>query len=816
MGRKGQQQNPSGTLTDAPIATEQIVQGVSGEHRNKSEAPSTGPGAFGLSIARVVRVDHVKHQVAIQVITGENDIWDWVPIPATCAAAGSRRFMGSIPECGDICVVGWLASEPKAPMILAWLPIAATAGIEWLPTQEFLPAEVDMNPQTLAHYEGIYGRYRHKTIPMRPGNVVLSSSQGSDLVLDEGVLITNRRANEIHLRDADQAIVFRSLQQFHAMGGARVYAGMVQRDATFLPLRMFSDGINWAAGIQQDANGDPLQPSELGSDGLAIASLTPHRAFVRSDTTRPGAASGIIFQDNIDPYSFLSRGLFIGSDGIALDPNAVRSDAEYGGKPMFRVSLDTTPEASTGPSNSLVAETNAEGDTLTEYRIELDHTWDGRLPVTEQTDGFDADRLPSDAVQVNAMSFGGPFLTWVMGSVVGNDPYTNQGRRLYGLPLAPIIFDADGTVDPHLDSGIGLPLGEHAATQLDPPIDDPATLPTTFISTNKNGQVRGFVGGAQNEDSIQLALNGGMKIQSNGPLVFDVPYIDFKFRNGDPTNNYALNLTSDSGAILISGSAPTTKGSFSARTTQSDLQENMLPSVAIDAPSGNVAISAARFTTISGANGIQLVNTDTVQIVPKKNLECYADNTSFLGNTMKKTVQGKEENLYSGPKTFLPTNLPIRETKFIGTPLTGHFGGDTDTYSMLLGNRDEVIRLGSHTTRVNVGNITWGAGVGTVTIEAGILALKSQITMTAATISATSNFGNISMSALRVSGSATISASLKSRGITTVGGSLVSLNTTGGNVGGIVSSIDRDPLTNQPLQFFGMGSGTQRLGVLTS
>ena len=487
-------------MNDPGVPTIALQQGVSAEHNRKKGSPSTGAAAFGLSLARVVRVDYVKHQVAIQIMSGEDDQWNWVPIPVTATAAGSRRFIGSIPEVGDTCVIGWLASEPKTPMILTWIPIAATAGIEWLPVQDFLPAEADMNPKTLAHYEGIYGRYRHKTIPMRPGNVVLSSSQGADIVLDEGVLITNRRANEILLRDADQAIVFRSLQQFHAMGGARVYAGMVQRDATFLPARMFSDGTDWAAGIQTDGGGNPLPPSELGASRVSKGELTPHGVFVRSDTTLPFTDSGITFKDNIDPYSFLSRGLFIGSDGAALDPTKVVSGAEYGGKPMFRVSIDPSPEAGTSPSNSLVASNVTEGDTLTEYRIEMDHSWDGRLPVTEQTDGFDADRLPSDSVQVNAMASGAPFLTWVLGSVVGNDPYTNRGRKLYGLPLAPVIFDDDGTVDPRLDSGIGVPLDQHAATlfRVEPPIDDPATLPPMFVSTTKGGQVKGFIGGAQN------------------------------------------------------------------------------------------------------------------------------------------------------------------------------------------------------------------------------------------------------------------------------------------------------------------------------
>ena len=193
------------SFTQADVSSMGVQREVSGEYRTKSTDPSTGPAKYALGLARVVRVDYVKHHVQLQVMSGEKDYFDWSPIPAAAPAAGARHFMGSLPEPGDVAVIGWLSSESKHPMILAYLPVGVSSGYEWLPLQSFLPDEVDMNPKTLTEFEGIYGRYRHKMRPMRSGMIVMSSSQGSDIVMDEGVLITNRRATEIRLRDQDQA-----------------------------------------------------------------------------------------------------------------------------------------------------------------------------------------------------------------------------------------------------------------------------------------------------------------------------------------------------------------------------------------------------------------------------------------------------------------------------------------------------------------------------------------------------------------------------------------------------------------------------------
>jgi len=799
---------PSSFLT-RQIPTAKMQGDVSGMYLTRTQDPSTGPAAYALGIARVTRVDYAKHKIQLQIIHGERDYYDWTAMPAGCPGAGSRHFIGALPEPGDIAVVGWMSADSKIPIVLTYMPIGVESGNEWTPVQSFMPTEVDMNPQTRAHYEGIYGRYRHKMRAMRPGCICLSSSQGSDIIMDESVLITNRRATEIRLRDHDQAIVFRSLAQFHAMGGARIYGGMVQRDAQFLPSRMVSDGINWTAGVQVDSNGNPLSEDQLGNSPTPAGALTPHRVFLRSNATLPFADSGISIDSNVDPYSFLSRGYFIGSDGYVYDPSRIRSEAEYGGKPMWRVAYDPNPENVNLPGNSFTALDGTDSDTLTEYRIELDHSWDGTLPVTEQTDGFDADRLPSDNVQDGATSSSGPYLQWVLGSVVGNDPYTSRGRTLYGLPLAPQIFSED-RVDPRLQSGLGLPIGEHGASlfRVESPIDNPATIPPMFVSTTKDGRVKGFLSGPQDQNSLELAMNGGMRLQANGPMIFDASNVVFNCRNGDPTNNYAALLTSDTGAIAIRGNAPTTQGSFSARTTSQDLQESNFPHTLVESPSGSTHIKSGRFTKITGANGIQLVDTNEVLMTAKQSINMFADKALLQCNTHDKTVQGKETQLYSGPKNFLPTNAPMREIKFISNPLTGHAGGNTDSYFMLFGDRVERFVFGSHRTTVAVGNITHSTALGSVTNRAGVNQIRVGTTAGISTFSATTTS---MVSTLATTINALASVTVRSAGraklsgvVTTLGGS--------GPPGRILSSTDRDPLTNLPFSFFGLGSPGHRLG----
>jgi hypothetical protein len=331
-----------------------------------------------------------------------------------------------------------------------------------------------------------------------------------------------------------------------------------------------------------------------------------------------------------------------------------------------------------------------------------------------------------------------------------------------------------------------------------------------FVSVTKDGRVKAFLSGPQNENSLEIALNGGMRVDSNGPLEFNAPNTILNFRNADPTNNYALALKSDTGAVLIRGNAPTTQGSFSARAGTDSLQEGTLPSVHIESPSGNVHVTAGRIVKLAGANAVQITDTNELLISAKQNVNTLTDKWLLQCNTVDKTVLGKESSLYAGPKNFLPTNAPFRDTKFVGTPLTGHAGGPTDSYLMIFGDREETILIGNHRTKVVIGNLTYQTGVGTVTASAGV----NQISVdTFSGIRAIAPTGSVFVQAtFAVSVQALASLTMRSFGMTRLSGTTTTLGAVG-KVGRIISSSDLDPLTNLPFSFFGMGSPGHRLGA---
>jgi hypothetical protein len=672
--------------------------------------------------------------------------------------------------------------------------------------QDFLPTEVDMNPKMLTEAEGYYSRVRHKMRQMRPGEVYASSKQGSEVFLDEGVLISNRRANEIRLRDQDQAIVLRSLQQFHAMGGARVYGGMVQRDASFLPRRMFTDGYEWNAPLQESATTVPKKLSELRNANQVTNALQPHDVFIRSEAQNPTTRiSGLDVEDNQDPYAFLMRGLFITAQGLVPSGSVSVSDAEYNGKPIFRVSIDPDPERNAPPTNGILGQTDVESQTLTEYRIELDHTNDGRLPVTEQTDGFDADRLPSDAAQQTASAFGGPYIKWVLGSVVGNDAFSKKGKALYGQPLVPRVFPT-----PEFISGIGVSLDQHAASlfRVEPPLEDPSKTRPMFVSTTKNGDVRAALGGSQSNNSLEMSLNGGMLVGANGPTTFNSAVFRVRASSGTPESNYGIDLETENGAVRISGQGPSTQATGSQRTTSKDNQATHAPHVLVEAPRGNVHVQSARFTKISGANAVQLVDTNQVLIQSKQTVVLSTDSYSMQMNELKRTVQGKETTLYSGPKSFLPTNLPIRTVTFAATPLTGHFGGPTDKYTMVLGDREERFFFGSHRRTIIAGNNTTTVGLGNITQTAG---LNSVNVGTVSGVDVTALTGPVNIfSTISASMTGLAKVSVKAVGEASLSALFTRLGGVG-RVGGILCSTDREPFTGLPYAFFGSGSPGHQL-----
>lgn len=292
-------------------------------------------------------------------------------------------------------------------------------------------------------------------------------------------------------------------------------------------------------------------------------------------------------------------------------------------------------------------------------------------------------------------------------------------------------------------------------------------------------------------------------------MEFIAPAVNLNFERGDSVNNFGFAITTGTGAIKLSANGPTTQGSFSARLNPDQLNEQQLPSLLLESPNGNSHFLAGRTAKISGGDVIQLVDTNEITATPKQSFNLFSDKFLTQCNTLDRTVQGRENTLYSGPKNFLPTNLPIRKVTFGANPATGHAGGLTDQYFMLFGDRQERFLFGSHRTDVIVGNQSYTTQVGFIRQRAGTNSVDVNFT---SGISAFSAVGGMRLTSLQnASLRGTTGVSVSSFATTRVSGLTTIIGGTGA-VGGIVNGSDIDPLTGLPLQFLGQGSPGHLLG----
>ena len=648
---------------------------------NREGDPSRGRHALSLCIAKIVEIHSEEMRCTLQIIHGEGDLSQPLSgVELLMPSLGNRHFMGGIPEVGDQCVVGWFVgnsngpSSNKTPAILAWWPRASYLGHDWLPTQSFAPGEgVDTNvkrQQVSAYHQ----RTRHKMRHYNPGNVAGSSSQGSDLVLNESVLLSNRRSNEIVLRDQDQAIVMRSLQQFHAMSGARVYGGMVQRDARSLPKEMFSDGIQWNSSIQLDNSGQPYYPLADGfeKDPIEAGKLTPHPLFQRGPDS--------VFDENemynlessfqgefpppLDPYRFLyhaglvDENFYDSTDGSAIT---------YGGKSIFRVGRELA-------SNAV-----EEGEAFTEYRIELTHTTDGMLPVTEQTDGFDSDRAPNSRGESGEPTF----IEWVLGTPVGNDPFSFQGSEQYGVPLVPDVDEESGSLN---GADADTLFENHSATLLRISPILPDTL-DTFSSFTKGGKYRGFIS-SESEDAALMTVAGGVRLQSSQ---ISIGSEDTVLRG--------------SGSLHLSGGTTRIEGLSSKEGANLDgdgreVSVEVVGKKRISIESASSISLKAPLVDFSQAGEIRLNSSSQLTLSTGSGLNLSSEN-------IKQTAVGSMDISVSGPPQGNPLHGAVRKVKILATPVSGHVGGASDSYVNAYGGKEETfVGPATNTRKVTVGTET--------------------------------------------------------------------------------------------------------------
>lgn len=779
--------------------------------------PSTNWASLGISVARVKEVMYEDLKCTLVILTGEQDIFEYTGVDIAFGGIGRRHCFGVLPERGDHCHVGWAVRESqgtassKAPVILNWIPPAPWMGHEWIPYQPLEPGEGMDTVRDRSVASGSMERSRFKMRHLAPGNVFASSSQGSDMVLDESVLLTNRRANEIRLRDEDQALVVRSLQQFHAMAGVRTYSGMVQREARLLPSTMWSDGVFWDSPRQTGAGHIPLTQTELsGNAPYPRGLLTPGLIFQRGSNTNEShfeVARGTTIPAILDPFDFLQWGAFVTSSGYRADaslPGGV-SNTIYGGKALYRIGLTDRGEVDNAISSRLNGQDSVPTRALTEHRIEVTHTSDGTLPVTEQTDGFDADRLPSRAPSDGDPLSGGnsPFLEMVLGTVVGNDPFSFNGRGLYGLPLRPVVFTDSGEISPSILSAVGFNLRDHAATlfRLTPPVPGPSANGSTFTSFTKDGRFKAFIAGGP--VSAEIATFGDLTLSVGGRLNLQLRG-GVNFNGSSGPGNVGLNLASPTGAVVISGGGVMDAGSAARDAAPNAITGAATPSVLISGTQ-NVTMRSDGSVVIN-APEVNVTNAGAVNVAAQNLLTLRSGSrVSLTTQSFDQVISGREITNYGGPHEGNPANGPTRSVTFSATPATGSVGGVTDRYQMVFGDRMEEFQIqGNHTTRMlAIGNLSYETRLGRWRAAAGPNSLEIDST---SGVSETVGVGSRSTTVTTGGVTVTAQTDVTVRSITgrvVVQGTLgVTLKAPGTATGDILCGSDLDPLTGIPYSTF--------------
>ena len=753
----------------------------------KPSNPSYGWSALSLCIAKIIDVFHPEMRCNIEIVYGEHQRPKYSGVELCVASAGARHFLGAIPQKGDYCVVGWVANsnakaDRKQPVILTWMPRTPWFGQEWLPVQDYSTEEgVLNNPKDRQAIDQVGQRIRFKMRHIEPGNVLASSAQGSDLVLDEGVLLTNRRANEIRLRDQDQAIVMRSIQQFHATAGARVYSGMVQRDAQHIPKEMISDGGKWDGDFQVDVEtGIPFEvPEAMEANEVAEGNLLPHKLFLRdSDGKSAFEKDGGSIEPSLNPYNFFFEANLIDKDGFVVTSNPGR--LLYGGKSILRMNkkgLDRKAKTGSPISNA-----------LSEYRVEVSHTSDGTLPVTEQTDGFDSERLAE----------GTPLVEFVLGSVVGNDPFS-AGRSDYGLPLGVSFLDGVGTLTPFLEGEVGTQCA--TLLKVSPLSSD---LSDSFISFTKNGALKAQISDPSPE-SIRANVEGGGLVEFKGELNVSSPLLNLK-GGVEGMNSLGVNITSPEGAVNITAGGFTSpnEGAENQDQRESQVSLNLSGRKGVSIQSGTVVKIVSPVVDFSNVKTFRFSSQDTFSI---KSGSSMSTETS----DMTVSVSGSKQAMYAGPSNFNPLNNQGKSETFGSSPATGSIGGAVKSETVLFGDVDKTtLTVGDRNTTVVIGNINHTSVLGSVNNQAGL----NSVSVSPLGISATAVFGNVEVQSIvgQVNITGTLGVGIRSASNVAILSSSIVLKSPDASAGFVMCASDLHPLIGKPYGFLGLLPRTTILG----
>lgn len=371
--------------------------------RRRPPAPATPPPAFqpgvrpyqdrfpgkgtdlrwALREAEVVRVDYERMVCDLRYLSGAGQVAREVPLSS--AAWGPRSFLGAMPEEGSIVLVGYAPAHHHhavQPYIVTSLPNGYKTALNWAPfggtSARQDPALADATLTELTTFlEGYYGPRRHKFRKILPGDLLAMSSAGGEALWSAGVTLRDRLGSSLSLDG------YRGQAEIRASGAVRAGA----------------PGWSLTSGLVD----------------------RPDRLLLPEDLTGPG---GTVSPDDPLFPRYLDLG-WIDQDGVPAPDllAAPRPDVLGDGTRRVRVQA--------GPPRGADQPEDPSRPWLVEHRLAL--RWDVPNPTAPPS--------PARAVEGPDPLLGPPDQEVVIGSVVGADPWTREGRPGYGLLLRPALWE---------------------------------------------------------------------------------------------------------------------------------------------------------------------------------------------------------------------------------------------------------------------------------------------------------------------------------------------------------------------------------------
>lgn len=313
--------------------------------------PDRGTVYHELRIGEVTRVDNERMTIDVQWVTspGAASLGVYPDMMVTSMGWGHRSFMGTLPEKGSLVVCGYIRIGPDQwmPFPLAYFPKGFENARDFLPLQEYYGDEMDVGDE----------RVRARMRKIYPGEALIQSVQGSEVLVDADILLSNQRANEIILRAADQSILQRALNHLVFGDGVAIRSGMIVRnDLTAVDLLAEGEG-QVHAPIPRPAIilPDGRRHLVVTSDGRSTNVGGVPYAEWRVDVQEFGTGSIPVVRDidgaavdsaARDPLATMSLGTLVGGDPDepSLYGQALAPDIADGNFVLEAVGLDRTED----------------------------------------------------------------------------------------------------------------------------------------------------------------------------------------------------------------------------------------------------------------------------------------------------------------------------------------------------------------------------------------------------------------------------------------------------------------------------------------